>query len=393
MTDYLLDISRLISRAGQRVPTGIDRVELAYARYLLDVHPQHTQFAAMHPVGRYGLLPQGRVRHFIDSLERCWNRAEGGEATCAQHGRRLSLHALAGRLSAIPQGATHLLMSHHHLMRYNLIERLRSRFRLKFVPLVHDLIPIQFPEYARPTEPARHERRMQTVARLADLVVTPSEDVSSAVRARLNNAGRGHVPVQTAPLGVHRHEACDIPPHIEDNPYFMILGTIEPRKNHLMVLNVWRRLVETHGAKTPRLLIVGKRGWENENIIDMLDRCPALAGVVEEHNHLSDREVGAYLKGCRALLFPSFAEGFGLPLVEALSLGVPAICSNISVFHEIAGDRALYLDPLDSMAWADVIERFTFEDGVRQEAAGRLQGWHFHSWSESVEKVLSSLEA
>ena len=87
----------------------------------------------------------------------------------------------------------------------------------------------------------------------------------------------------------------------------------------------WRR----KAAAAPRLLLCGRRGWENENVLDLLERCEALRGLVLELGTLPDSRVTELLAGARALLFPSFAEGYGLPVAEALALGVPVLCSDL----------------------------------------------------------------
>ena len=102
-----------------------------------------------------------------------------------------------------------------------------------------------------------------------------------------------------------------------ERPYFVYVSTIEARKNHLLLLNLWRRLGGEFGDRAPLLVLVGQRGWETENVVDMLERCPALRGLVIEHNTLPDAAMVPLLKGARAVLLPSFAEGFGFPVVEA----------------------------------------------------------------------------
>ncbi|WP_163778702.1 glycosyltransferase family 4 protein, partial [Proteus mirabilis] len=74
---------------------------------------------------------------------------------------------------------------------------------------------------------------------------------------------------------------------VPDRPTFVACGTIEPRKNHLLLLHLWRALAERLGAATPRLVLVGRRGWEAENIVDMLERCPAIREHVVEVSGLS----------------------------------------------------------------------------------------------------------
>ena len=105
----------------------------------------------------------------------------------------------------------------------------------------------------------------------------------------------------------------------------------------------------------PRLCIIGKRGWENENVLDMLDRCETIRNSVEEFGDLTDAEVQVLMKSSAALLFPSFIEGLGIPLLEAAALKLPCIVSDIPVFREIAPEGTVFLDPLDGLGWKRAI--------------------------------------
>jgi glycosyltransferase involved in cell wall biosynthesis len=151
-------------------------------------------------------------------------------------------------------------------------------------------------------------------------------------------------------------------------PYFVILSTIEPRKNHLLLLHIWRKLFKTLGTDAPHLVIIGQRGWECENAVDLLDRCEALKQVVTEISNCSDADLVTYLHHCQALLFPSFIEGYGLPVIEALSLGAPVIASDLAVFREIAGEVPEYIDPLDGRQWEDVILDYAQYNSRRRAA-------------------------
>jgi glycosyltransferase involved in cell wall biosynthesis len=165
------------------------------------------------------------------------------------------------------------------------------------------------------------------------------------------------------------------------SPYFVAVGTIEPRKNHWLLLQLWRRLIERLGKSAPKLVVIGQRGWECENVVDLLERCGTLRGHVREISDCSDTQLSTYLYHARALLFPSFAEGYGLPLMEALSLGVPAIASRLPVFREIAGDIPEYLDPLDGMGWMAAVEAYTERDSpARAAQLERLQGFVAPTW-------------
>ncbi len=176
-------------------------------------------------------------------------------------------------------------------------------------------------------------------------------------------------------------------------PYFVVLGTIEPRKNHWLLLQLWRKLVERMGEHAPRLVIIGQRGWECENVVDLLERCEPLRGYVLELPACSDAELSTWLKHAQALLFPSFAEGYGIPLVEALSLGVPVIASALPVFREIAGDIPEYLDPLDGSGWMARIEAYADPDfSGRLAQLDRVAGFVPPAWSSHFQIVEEFLE-
>jgi len=171
-------------------------------------------------------------------------------------------------------------------------------------------------------------------------------------------------------------------------PYFVCVGTIEARKNHLMLLNLWRQLAVELGGSAPRLVLIGQRGWETENAIDMLERCPALRGVVLERSDAPDIEAARLIQGAQALLLPSFAEGFGFPLVEALALGVPVLCSNLAALRENGGDVPEYLDPLDGIAWRRAVVDYALPASPRRTAQlDRLSRWTPPTWQNHFAAV------
>jgi glycosyltransferase involved in cell wall biosynthesis len=403
---YTLDISRLLSRARARVPTGIDRVELEYALYLCANAPERTEFAAVHPLGRFAPLPFALAADFVSTIAALWDSGANDTGAAARLGMRLLHGIVLPNMDRRQPPARHhrqrkgrsvyLLLSHHHLTRPNLVAAAIRRRSALFVPMVHDLIPLEYPEYSREKEPDRHQQRIDTVVRYADAVITPSDAVRTSLMPYLAKAGRSDVPVWPIPHGVHLRALADDDktPAADDTgrPYFVCLGTVEARKNHLLLLNIWRRLIETHGAAAPQLVIVGKRGWENEQVLDMIERSPALHGFVVEHNALPDTEVVRLLRGARALLFPSFTEGFGLPLAEALALGTPVICSDIPVFREVGGSAAHYLDPLDGMAWLRTVEGLSDLAEREEVPLTALDQDHILDWDQSVSRALAKVE-
>jgi len=389
------DLSRLLSRAGRGTPTGIDRVELAYAEHLIATEAS-ASFVSVSASRRLALLKRRIAEQFVGEIGAAWR----GGCDAAAQDRQVRQTARQARVALLTAGErpllerlrdsaappVYLLVSHHHLERRALIARLKERSPARFICLIHDLIPIEFPEYAKPGQAANHLRRIETAAGLADALIVNSAVTRDALQPHLDRSGRDP-PVLVAPFGAELPAAVDGPPPVA-RPYFVYISTIEARKNHLLLLNLWRRLATELGDRAPLLVLVGQRGWETENVVDMLERCPALRGAVVEHNSLPDAQMVPLLKGARALLLPSFAEGFGFPLIEALQLGVPALCSDIAALRETGGAVPEFLDPLDGPGWGRAVLDYADPLSPRRGAQlTRLAGWRPPRWDEHFAMV------
>lgn len=167
-------------------------------------------------------------------------------------------------------------------------------------------------------------------------------------------------------------------------PYFVHVGTIEARKNLALLLTLWRRLEERLGERTPSLVLVGRYGWENEAVLDHLERSPNLRGVVHQASNLSDVLLARLMRGARAVLAPSSVEGFDLPAVEARAMGLPLLASDIPAHRELTPDAEL-IDPLDGLGWLAAVERATLERPARPtpQSAPSWAG-HFDIVAEAI---------
>ena len=368
MRALTLDITRLLLRRRHATPTGIDRLELAYARALLALRDRPVAFEAWVP----GLGACGYAR---GALEQLLPRIEARWAAGLPSG--IALSGLRPRTAR--EGEVRLLVSHHHLAELHR----RHRPGGKTCVYVHDAIPADFPEYARPGGAEKHARRLRNAGAFADGLLVNSQATAASLSRFLD--GR-RVPVLVAPLGIEPRFA-GAAPEVQDRPYFLCLGTIEPRKNHLLLLHIWRSLAGE--ADAPRLILVGRRGWENENVVDMLERSSAIHGLVEEAGRIGDDRLASLVAGARAVLMPSFAEGFGLPVAEALAAGVPVIASDLPALRETGGDVPDYLDPLDGPGWRRAIRDYAAPGSARRAAQlERLAGWSPPGWDAHFAAVL-----
>lgn len=376
MRRILIDITRLFHRRlTGRMDTGIDRVSLEYIRHYAD------RARAVLTLG-----PFGSVLSRLDSqraFDLLLNGSRNGAARCLRLIPKAYVRWWMGPDAA---GCIFFNTSHTSLEQTSYAMRMK-RWGVLPVFFVHDLIPITHPEYCRPGESERHARRMRTVVTSARGIIANSRDTLGALRAFAVDAGLRLPPAVVAPLAPSVLRA-ELGPRPIAEPYFVILGNIEPRKNHWLLLQVWRRMIEQLGGAAPRLVIIGQRGWECENVVDLLERCHALRGFVFEHNACSDRELVTYLHHAQALLYPSFVEGYGMPVAEALSLGVPVIASDLAVFREVAGNVPDYVDPLDGRRWMELITDYAGAGSMRRAAQlERIAGFRTTTWAQHLAAV------
>lgn len=372
---FVLDVTRTLGRAGLGAATGIDRVERAWIDAALT-----GRFGAPFFLARAG----GRLLT-VDgaAMAALLPAVDGAEAPPARDWRaRLSrarpettaLQAAFRRQAArFPAGAVCLNAGHANLTPET-VAALRRMGARRVVVLLHDLIPLEYPQFARPDGPAKMRARLRA-AEAADALIANSADTLARARARMTPPPLCVV----APLGVEV-----APVRAAEHRGFAILGTIEPRKNHALLLDIWAGLEDP-----PPLHAIGRRGWMNAEVFARLDARPR--GVIE-HGPLGDAEARALVAGARALLFPSFAEGYGLPLAEALALGAPVVAADLPALREVGGDAPLWLSPEDAAGWRRAVLAFARPDSP--ERAARLAaaaGWRAPTWEDHFRRAEAAL--
>lgn len=225
--------------------------------------------------------------------------------------------------------------------------------------MVHDLLPLHHPEWFRPGLQPRFARHLEQLARRASQLFVPSAAVRAQLEARLTPPARPRITVlahggnffrPTPPLA----GAMIAPPALQHllttdaPPFYLALGTLEPRKNHHTILDafdtLWQRGCEQ------RLVLVGTPGWQVDALLARIATHPELGQRLFHLTGLDDAHLGLLYRHAQALLYLSLDEGFGLPVLEAAHLGCPVITSDIPVLRETGGDWPCYIDPASPAA-------------------------------------------
>lgn len=256
----------------------------------------------------------------------------------------------------LPKGVSYLNVGHSNGTERVLVT-LKQRCNARITILIHDTIPIDFPELQRAGTVEKFRRFLKRAARLSDQLIANSVTTEKDIHRHISPSPLP--PITVAHLGVDPVTPTlpVWPPGFDKSrPYYMIVGTIEPRKGHALLLDVWRNLASALSLDAmPQLIICGSRGWENKAVFAELDNLGPLKRHVYEMPGLNDGQIAALLLHSKALLFPSKAEGFGLPPVEAHSLGVPVVSTPLPSVHEILGDAITYLPFGDAYHWTSFI--------------------------------------
>lgn len=396
----LVDLTRLVSRVGRGPHTGVDRVELAYLTEFL-ARPEPLFGLVATSVG-VSVLDRGGVAALSARIlgQVAWGRAD----LLARFSRSLGplrqraesdVRRLA-RGSARPQRLGPLLrkwlpdgVAYYNTGHANLtdatFDAVKALPGARISVLIHDTIPLDYPQFTRPDQGAVFAAKMARVAAHADRVICNSAATAADVARQFEPMGR--VPDRVvAHLGID--PAMAAPPLPLEfaalQPYFLCLGTIEPRKNHALLLDVWDRF----GSAAPHLLIVGSRGWRNDAVFARLDRLDP-GGPVREITGADDETRAALLANAAGLLFPSHAEGFGLPPAEAASRGIPVLCNDLAVLHEILGDYPVYAPVTDSYHWHRAIETLTERWRAGQGTLGQIFRGTLPTWAAHFNRILS----
>ena len=383
MATPVLDLSRTFSRLGRGVATGIDRVERAYLKEII----RREGWGIIRTPRGFLLFEPDRMPRLPEYLERTdLDGADQASTIRAIASSRMSSLSIRKIMWRMPNGLAYMNVGHTNLNAKTMRAMMEMPDHSKTV-MIHDTIPIDHPDFQTEAARAKFVERLTTVINFAHNIIVPSDEVRENVEKRM--VGTGHrVPVVVSPLGVD-FGTVPLDRETSEKPYFVAIGTIEPRKNHGLLLDIWERMnSKMDESRIPELRIIGDRGWRNEEVFKRLDTSSMMGRTVFELGPLSDVEMKRQLAGATGLLFPSLAEGFGLPPFEAAAYGIPSICSPLRPTEIHLGDMAIYADPTDMYQWFQAIRELASETvGEKAKRRSELQAFRLPTWERHFDRV------
>jgi glycosyltransferase involved in cell wall biosynthesis len=282
---------------------------------------------------------------------------------------------------------------------FTLLPALRARHGLRFATMFYDLIPIALPQFTDPNLAALFTNWLHTMIPQADVVLTISRASANDLKAAMARGGRRIPEPVILPVGATPpvvHELRQTPPTgLLAKPYVLFVSTIEPRKNHALMLAVWEQLLATMPTEdVPDLVFAGRVIGDIAASFDAAIKNPALRGKFHIIAEPDDSYLNQLYRHCRFTVFPSFYEGWGLPVTESFSFGKTVAASNRGSLPEAGQNFCVYFDPED-LDEATAVIRGLIEQPARVAALERAIATSFRppSWADTATALLDALQS
>jgi glycosyltransferase involved in cell wall biosynthesis len=264
--------------------------------------------------------------------------------------------------------------------------------RVKRVTVIHDMTPLKFPEHHRFHSQLLQSIFMKRILKNANLIITNSENSRQDI-VRLFPFTEPKV--ESIYLGYDERFKPTIQPEVLakyniNAPYFLFVSTIEPRKNLSLLLKSYLRFRMNNNTRS-LLVIVGGKGWKCRKTFSELDKHPFRNDIILP-GYVPEEELPALYSQALAFVYPSFYEGFGLPVLEAMACGAPCLVSNVSSLPEVAGNATLMFNPFDASDLTDQMDRVAWDPSLRAElSAGGLKQASNFSWDRFATEFMNAL--
>lgn len=388
----VLEITDLIDHSlKMQRPSGIQRVQLEILRGLLLAREEESGIVAAaysSDRGAWVEVPQKRLLALLSSML----HGENEDRSWRFHAQSVVDIVDLGPLRQFVDGdvIVNLGSSWGTSNYFASLANLKASYRVGYIPFVHDLIPLIHPEFCLAGLPDQFADWLKGIFVHADGVLTNSE---STKRDLLCVAAEMRVVISSDTVEVTPLDGClgggagnD---NVLDEPYVLLVSTLEPRKNHRTAFEAWLLLAVRGQQPLPRLVCVGQFGWMYDEMMQMLDSHPSLKDNVLLVGGVSEAQLAALYRGCLFTLYPSFYEGWGLPVTESLCFGKVPLVSDAASLPEAGGVFACYFDPQSPRQLADRVEALLDKSNRRMLEARIVAEWRPRSWSEIGEQVVN----
>lgn len=269
----------------------------------------------------------------------------------------------------------------------SLLRKIKTNHKVKLACIIYDIIAVHSPQFFLEEFAGLVSEFQKDIVDIVDHVACISHHTELDVKQYLIKDGAQTTSVFTmgADFPCLESDKCEVSNfEFLEKKFILTVGTIEARKNHLLLYYVMRNLVLVHGNDAPDLVIVGRVGWLSNNVLELMRRDPLVNRKVHLLNAVTDSTLERLYRASLFTVYPSFCEGYGLPILESFGRGKICVCSNTSSMKEITPFNDLTFDPYDAAQAFNVINRLLVDEHLLAERQTELGKFNFeHSWRDS----------
>lgn len=265
---------------------------------------------------------------------------------------------------------------------------------LQIVTFVHDIIPITDPQYCYPNTVCQFMNYAGAVLKHADAIFVSTQATLQEIRNLQKQLKSPEIPLYITGLGAdfsdpaHGTVADDVVQKLKDHPYVLLVSTLEPRKNHALLLDAFDQGLYDEGLC---LVFAGRFGWGVDDLKQRLQSHPQFGRQLFHFSGLNDATINHLYRHAFLTAYPSFNEGFGLPIIESLERGTPAIVSDREVLKEVGKDFCLYCDPRSPTEWADQFRKLLHDPAQLNHLREQLSAFSAPTWDEATDRMAGYL--
>lgn len=277
------------------------------------------------------------------------------------------------------------------LRKYNFLATLKTKYHIKMAMLIHDLMPLTLEHKYLPSRALTQETDffIGKSINILDKYLVATNYWKGEIEKYFTKLGK-KADVSLVKFGFGGKELPNIPSPV-DGKFILTISTIQIRKNHIMLVKAWHKLLQKNLLDDFKLVIVGKWGWKVDELKTYIADNIELQKHIVILNNIDDASLASLYKNCLFTVFPSFAEGYGLPIVESFFYGKLCLASNTTAMPEVGKALAEYIDPYDMNNIADKIEKYITDKNTLNTKNKELENIKITSWEEASEFLYSQV--
>jgi len=416
ITDLLIYVKRKVRRNEQIIPTGVERVMLEFIVQGI-THQKVDCIYFSQAVGQYLTFPNQTILDIYDSNLANIQQLKTTDVYNTNILRLFVRYQLSSKFflmllkyyfiyllslfkwrtfvsnqkykrTAFGINDTILFLCAPCILRnLGFLKRLKKQYSLSIIMLMHDLMPITLDVQYLPSIALKRETVffIKKAAIIIDRFLIATKYWQNILNDYLASLG-SKIPINIIKFGFNGHKLTDDLPNTApqlNGKFILTVSTISSRKNHINLVKAWHILLNNNKLANHKLVIVGKWGWKVNNLKQYIIDHPELNNTIVFLNHVNDNDLRSLYQHCSFTMFPSIAEGYGLPIVESIYHKKLCIASNTTAMTEVSSNGVEYINPLDIEDIARKMEYYLQNPQVLTLHTNRIHDMPITTWEEA----------